>query len=206
MADRQALSPHEAQELLERQAHLQAESRAVLADLDLMTMLRSAGHPVQIGSSVLGLMVWRDIDIHVYCDPVSADLAFETVRPLASHPCITKLRYANWSGPFSIATLPDGYYWGIRYRTDVGVEWKIDVWFLPSTAGRTEETHMQHIRERLTQESLLAILWIKDVWHRLPTYRHAVTSMDIYDAVLEHGVRTAAEFEAYLAQHGKQQS
>ena len=82
MVDRQALSPHEAQELLERQAHLQAESRALLADLDLMTMLRSAGHPVQIGSSVLGLMVWRDIDIQVYCDPVSADLAFETLRQL----------------------------------------------------------------------------------------------------------------------------
>ena len=33
------------------------------------------------------------------------------------------------------------------------------------------------------------------VWHRLPAYRHRVLSVDIYDAVLEQGVRTPAEFD-----------
>ena len=41
------------------------------------------------------------------------------------------------------------------------------------------------------------------VWHRLPAYRHRVLSVDIYDAVLEQGVRTPAEFDVYLVARGK---
>jgi hypothetical protein len=42
-----------------------------------------------------------------------------------------------------------------------------------------------------------------DVWCHLPTYRSQVYSVDIYDAVLEHGIRTPAEFDVYLANRGK---
>lgn len=197
------LPPVAATSLLRRQDALQSEARRVLDDLDLMAALIAAGQPVQIGSSVLGLMVWRDIDIHVYCDQVSADLAFETMRPLVSHPRITKLRYANWSGPLATNTLPDGYYWGARYRSDAGDEWKIDVWFLLEDAPRPEHAYAERIKAQLTPEARLAILWIKDLWHRLPSYRDTVVSLDIYDAVLNHGVRTPAAFEAYLVARGK---
>jgi hypothetical protein len=44
----------------------------------------------------------------------------------------------------------------------------------------------------------LAILWIKDVWHRLPSYRSTVFSTDVYDAVIERGVRSPRQFERYL--------
>jgi hypothetical protein len=48
----------------------------------------------------------------------------------------------------------------------------------------------------------IAILWIKDVWHRMPSYPDQVSGMDIYDAVLEHGVRTPEQFGRYLRQRG----
>jgi hypothetical protein len=38
----------------------------------------------------------------------------------------------------------------------------------------------------------LIILRIKDAWYQLPAYRREVSSIDIYDAVLQHGVRTLA--------------
>ena len=195
------LEPSYATELLQRQEALQAEAHTVLAGLDLMALLACAGQPVLVGSTALGLMTWRDIDVEVYCNRWSADHAFETMRPLASHARVKKLRYSNESGPLRSAGLPDGYYWGVRYYTEAGDEWKIDVWFLPDDAPRPGITHA--IPERLTPERRLAILWIKDVWHRLPVYRHGVLSVDIYDAVLEHGVRTPAEFDAYLAARGK---
>jgi hypothetical protein len=59
------------------------------------------------------------------------------------------------------------------------------------------------MRRRLTDETRLAILWIKDAWHRLPSYRTSVLSIDIYDAVLEHGVRTPGAFARYLGERGK---
>ena len=197
------LQPSYAAELLRRQEDLQAEAHTVLAELDLMALLARAGHPVLVGSAALGLMTWRDIDVEVYCNRWSADHALETMRPLASHARVKKLRYSNESGQLRSAGLPDGYYWGVRYYTEAGDEWKIDVWFFPADVPRAERDPLQTIPARLTPEIRLAILWIKDVWHRLPAYRHRVLSVDIYDAVLEQGVRTPAEFDAYLVARGK---
>jgi hypothetical protein len=59
------------------------------------------------------------------------------------------------------------------------------------------------VEQQLTPETRLAILWIKDVWHQFPTYRNGVYSIDIYDAVLQYGVRTPDEFERYLVEQGK---
>ncbi|HET8627621.1 MAG TPA: hypothetical protein VFL91_09390 [Thermomicrobiales bacterium] len=56
---------------------------------------------------------------------------------------------------------------------------------------------------RLTSDLRLAILWIKDEWRRRPTCGRTVLSVDIYDAVLERGIRTPAQFAAYLRTRGK---
>jgi hypothetical protein len=55
---------------------------------------------------------------------------------------------------------------------------------------------------RLTPETRLAILWIKDAWYRHPSYPDVVSGMDIYKAVLEHGVRTPEQFGSYLSRRG----
>jgi hypothetical protein len=41
---------------------------------------------------------------------------------------------------------------------------------------------------------------VKDAWARRPEYGTQVTSWDIYRAVLDDGVRTAAEFEEWTRQ------
>jgi hypothetical protein len=38
---------------------------------------------------------------------------------------------------------------------------------------------------------------IKRAWIDRPEYRKSVTSLDIYTAVLDHGVRTPAEFDRH---------
>lgn len=199
------LDPARAAELLQRQDALQAEAEEVLADLDLPALLARAGRPVRVGSSVLGLMTWRDIDFNVLCRDLDADRAFETIRPLAAHPRIKQLCYSNNRGRFNATGLPqdEGYYWGMRYHTDAGDDWQLDLWFLPETAPRPEFAHLEQIPPRLTAETRLAILWIKDVWHRRSAYRGRVLSVDIYDAVLEHGARTPEDFDEYLRQRGK---
>jgi hypothetical protein len=68
---------------------------------------------------------------------------------------------------------------------------------------RSELEDVQNLQKQLTAESRLAILWLKDVWHRLPAYRTQVFSMDIYDAVLRHNVQTPAELDRYLSERGK---
>jgi hypothetical protein len=53
-----------------------------------------------------------------------------------------------------------------------------------------------------TPESRLAILRLKDVWHRLPHYPGVVSAWEIYDAVLNDDVRTLDELDAFLAARG----
>ena len=40
------------------------------------------------------------------------------------------------------------------------------------------------------------------MWHTRPVYPYEVGGTDVYDAVLEHGVRTPTEFDAYLRERG----
>lgn len=177
-------------ELLLRQDALQSEADAVLTDLGLVPLLEPIGEVVRVGSSVLGLMVSRDIDLHVYCESMDTVRAFEALRPLAAHPRVQRLRLSDWTGRFRIPELPEGYSWGLRYYTDTGDEWKVDVWFFagqdPNPALEYDET----VRRRLTRETMLAILRIKDAYREHPAYR----GVDVYDAVLDRSVRTPDEF------------
>lgn len=191
--DEERLSPARASELLRRQDALQAEAAQVLADLDLFTILSRAGEVSQVGSSTTGLMVWRDIDIEVLCDDWTAAMAFHTMHPLVSHLWVKGLTYRSEAGRFRPAGLRDGYYWGVSYQTDAGDEWKIDIWFWPRGAAAGDAEHAWELRSRLTPGTRLAILWIKDAFHGQPAYR----SFDLYDAVLNHGVRTPSEFARY---------
>ena len=51
------------QELLARQAALQAEAAEVLAELDLDQLFADVGPVLVVGSYLSGLMSWRDLDI-----------------------------------------------------------------------------------------------------------------------------------------------
>ena len=61
------------QELLTRQASLQAESAQVLAELDLGQLFADVGPVLVVGSYLSGLMCWRDLDVcllaGVECSP-----------------------------------------------------------------------------------------------------------------------------------------
>jgi hypothetical protein len=190
--------------LLQRQDKLQAEAKLVLEDLELIRLLSPLGLPLFLGSAALGLMVWPDIDITISCPGLTIDQALETMRPVYAHPRIKRVRYLNEVGHFNPTGLKlhDRYYFGVYYQASSETEWKVDISFWSSVGEHPEPFH-EAIVKQLTEETRLAILWIKDIWCRLPTYRNQVYSVDIYDAVLTHGVRTPAEFDLYLIQHGK---
>jgi hypothetical protein len=190
--------------LLRRQEALQAEAYQLIDHLDLLTMLSDAGTPEQIGSSVSGLMVWRDIDFNVVCSQRSLRRVAETLQPLLTNPRVTKLVYTNEGDGHTPPELKgdERYYVVTYYETEAGHEWKIDISFWLSDTPRAQLAHLQYLAERLTDETRLAILWIKDIWHHFPSYPYQVSGTDIYAAVLEHGVRTPAEFREYLLDRG----
>jgi hypothetical protein len=198
------LDPAYATSLLHRAKALQSEAGEVMRTLDLMTMLAALGHPEQIGSSVSGLMVWRDIDLIVRGQDLTLERVWDGLRPLLTNPRVTRLSYNNETGEHNPTEDPEDqrFYFVIYYETARGTEWKIDISLWTSDAPRPYLAETAELERRLTRETRLAILWIKDVWHRLPVYPYEIGGTEVYDAVLEHGARSPDDFDRHLRERG----
>lgn len=188
--------------LLQRQRLLQDEAQSVLKELNLIELLSAGGIVRQTGSTVLGLMVWCDIDLQVSSPGLSIGHAFEIMHSLLTHPCVKQVRYLHQSDHFKLADLDERYFFMVYYERPGQAEWKLDISFWLDEGVRPEPLHDAN-EQQLTPETRLTILRIKDAWYQLPAYRSEVYSTDIYDAVLQHGVRTLIEFDQYLVERGK---
>jgi hypothetical protein len=112
--------------------------------------------------------------------------------------------FHDFTGARSIPEVPEGYYWGVRFQPPGSDVWKIDIWLLPEgTTRRTGGPLISTLREGFADEARIAILRLKHIWYREPAYRNTVLSVDIYDAVLHHGVRTPEELDDYLRARGR---
>ncbi|HTK06162.1 MAG TPA: hypothetical protein VL485_03255 [Ktedonobacteraceae bacterium] len=192
----------QSEQLLQRQQMLQDEARQVLEELDLVALLSKGGVLRKTGSSVLGLMVWRDIDLAVSSPGLSITRAYEVMHPLLTHPRVTQVRYFHQSDHFKEDDMDERLFFMVYYHLYEQAEWKIDISFWLGEGLHPEPVH-EAVEQQLTPETRLTILQIKTAWYQLPAYRTTVASTDIYDAVLQHGVRTLAEFDQYLIQRGK---
>jgi hypothetical protein len=183
--------------LLERQDALQAEARAILADLDLFVLLRQLGTPTHTGSSALGLMVRRDIDVTTVCPSLDVTGAFEIGRSLAQHQRVRRLTFRNDTGHWRTGDeYPDGLYWLVEYVTDAGAEWSLDLWFIAEGTTQHDLEHMKTLPGRLDDEKRAAILRIKTAMSGR-SGQEQIGGYAVYEAVLDHSIRTPEEFLAY---------
>jgi hypothetical protein len=91
----------------------------------------------------------------------------------------------------------------VPFDLDAGQgRWRIDlsVW-LRDLHDHVADWHSR-LRDTITDQQRLAVLRIKDVWHRLPSYPDEVSGWEIYTAVLRDGVRTPEQFARWLAANG----
>ena len=186
-------------ELLARQDALQAQAASVLADLDLFALLRTVGQPTHTGSSALGLMVARDIDVTTVCPSLAPAPIFDLGRSLAIHPRVFRVTYRDDTGRWNTdPRYPDGLYWMVEYVADPNVEWKLDLWFLLEGTTQFDLEHMKTMPGRLTPELRATIIRIKEAVAADPSSpKHP--SYEIYEAVLDHGIRTSEEYMRYRA-------
>jgi hypothetical protein len=192
------------EDLLARQAALQAEASEVLAGIDLADIFADAGPVLLTGSYVSGLMCWPDLDVMVH---VGAGFApqdvLRSLQRIVGHAGVVGFDYRDERGLRS----PTGTARDERYHVPIalsrdGRTWRIDLtlWLNDPHANLT--AWHESLRERITVEQRGAVLRIKDVWHRLPGYPDQVSGMQIYTAVLDEGVRTPQQFDAWLIDHG----
>jgi hypothetical protein len=178
----------DAQALLDRQESLQREADAVVTELRLFDVLGAAGRVIQVGSSVTGLMVWRDLDFGVDAPGLTKAGAWELVGPLLGR--CSSLHYDD--------DRDDARHYYVLHIEG----WKIDIsiWVAGVPAG--VEAFQAALPGRLDDDLRMTILRLKDAWHTQPAYPHVVSAFEIYEAVLDHGVRTPDEPDRHLAARG----
>jgi hypothetical protein len=180
---------------------LVTQAREVGRQLELDRVLGAVGTPTLTGSTALDLMVWRDIDVTVTCPTLNDSPILDAARELALHPNVSAMQYRDDRGRwnFDPRTYPDGLFIGLRYQKPHRAQWRLDIWFVDQPERQPDLAHLRELPPKLTDENRLAILRIKRHWRARPGYGQSVRSWDIYTAVLEHGIRDIARFDAWLA-------
>jgi hypothetical protein len=179
-------------DLLARQERLQASGREVFSSLSGLFDVPL----MPTGSFVSGLMAWPELDVMLLGGPSFAPAdVLALLRRAVEIPGVTGFDSRDDRGPRS----PTGERRDERYHVGLALrDWQIDlsIWLHDDHANVTE-WHVA-LAERITPDQRLAVLRIKDVWHRRPEYPGEVSGLEIYTAVLDHGVRTPAQFEQWL--------
>jgi hypothetical protein len=182
-----------AADLVDRQRALQREAAGVLRGLRVEETLGVMGRTVPVGSFVTGLMVWRDLDFVVDAAGLTTGRAFQAMYPL-----LARSRAARYENDMELRR----HYFVLRIPWRDASEWKLDVSLFLGGIPPDLEQFQDGLRERLTDESRLTILTLKDAWHREAAYPDVVGGFEICDAVLWKGVRSLDQLDEYLSERG----
>lgn len=189
-------------ELLQSQKHLQTEADDVVRELQLEELLGSIGRPIRIGSSAMGLMVRRDIDITVVCTKLDAR-TLEALGGIAAglmqKAAVASVRFRNDCGAWNRepARYPDGLYLGLTVRARNNAIWTLDIWVVDQPARQPDLAHIESLLPRITDAHRRAILQIKQVLADGPKSADSVPSALVYEAVVDHNVQTVEQFEGW---------
>lgn len=133
-----------------------------------------------------------DIDMEVYCPELRIEHGFQVLAECAINPRVMAAQFLN-----ALSSPDKALYWQLRYRTDDGSEWKIDMWSAPEDYNLPRgEDFVQPMKESLTDETRQAILALKEARAegRSPTF----LSVDLYRAVLDGSVRNVSQMQHWL--------
>jgi hypothetical protein len=173
---------------------LKAEADQLIQECRLPELLAAYPRWFIGGSYSYDLMCWRDLDVYVLDSRHDLKRCFDVAYELTHLLSAKKSRFTN-----NVGGEPNGLYWGIKLGDERQGAWKLDVWFLDLESYEQHANYSEVMRERLTVENRAVILEIKEAHWRRPEYRDTITSDLIYRAVFDAGVRTADDFDRFLA-------
>jgi hypothetical protein len=178
-----------ADQLLERAAALRAEGRAFLDRHAVELRLAPAGSVQLVGSFVTGLMVWRDLDVCVDAHDLARPAAWDLVRPLVH--ASDRVRYEHLD-----ESDDRRHYFVLRVDG-----WKLDLSLFTEGIPPEVDEFQRDLIGRLDDDLRVAILRLKELWHRRPEYPEVVGGYEICCAALA-GARTPQDLDAYLEEQG----
>lgn len=151
----------------------------------------------------MGLMVRRDIDITVACAKLDAEalVAFAGVgaRLMQMTESVVAVRFRNDTGKWNVEPekYPDGLYLWVSVQAPDRAMWTIDIWLVDKPERQPDLAHLKTLMPRINDTDREAILRIKSVLAAPPHETDKIPSALVYEAVMDHNVRTFSEFESW---------
>jgi hypothetical protein len=193
-------------DLLDDQRLLQKEADKVVEVLQLQALLSGIGNPIRVGSSAMGLMVRRDIDITVVCVVLStkthADFSQVAAKLMLMDRYVLAVRFRNDTGVWNSdpAYYPDGLYLGVSARLNDGIDWTLDIWVIDQPERQPDLNHLRTLLPRLDDDHRKTILQIKHALAEAITdaSESKIPSCYVYEAVVDHGIDSVEQFSKWL--------
>lgn len=188
---------NETDHILTLAAANQRRAHEILRDLGLREAWQTVGARAEVvGSLRTGLLMKHpDIDLHVYSPaPLRVEDSFATMARIAAKPGIRRVEYANLLDEEDCCLE-----WHAQYEDRDGRRWQIDLIHMAEDspwAGYFERV-ADRIAAVLTPETRGAILRLK---YETPD-GEKIPGIAYCRAVLAEGVRSYAEFAAWLREH-----
>ena len=190
-----------AERLTQLDADLRREADEFLLSSGLGPLISAAGY-TPVGSYTMRTMVWRDLDFERATDNPDWREHWEWGQALAEVEGVYRLSCIDaYRDPHF---MDFGLYWGVRASTSSGIVWKLDLWTARQEEFASGLDQRARWMELLTDENRLAILAIKEATRMSGEYGKAFTSVHVYEAVLDQGIRNVDEFLAWWVGHERQ--
>ncbi len=163
-----------------------------LYEMGLWNELKSYGEPHIIGSYRVNLMAWNDLDI----DITNINMSIEKLYELSNF--IIKTFKPVWYEAKQEITDEGKTVWFHGFETNItGELWNFDLWFFDIETITLAEQYCDDVMRKINVNPICrdTILSIKDSLIKAGKYGSEMhTSMDVYKAVLDNGIKDIDDF------------
>jgi hypothetical protein len=197
-------APASDHELAARQSALHAEAAELLEELDRSEIFSDVG-PVEVtGSYISNLMCWRDLDVMLLVGPeYRPQDVLSLISKVMELPGLVGFDYRDERADRSPTGLvrEERYHVPFLLKRGTGI-WRLDLTLWLHDLHENNTAWHKALRDSITDDQRAAVLRIKDVWFRHPSYPDQIGGFEIYTAVIDEGVRTPEQFRVWLASRG----
>ena len=169
-------------------SQLKSEIDSILAKFSLNEILNSHGKVLVTGSYTYDLMAWRDYDLVVQLNNYNMSEVYALVEEMGIRLNPDKFRILNNLKKIE-SNRPEGVWLGVYVE-----DWKLDIWLMNSQNFEKEVQRTNVMQQKLKDIDKEILISIKAVLSDDPDYHVKFSSVDLYTAYLEGGVKTVEEF------------